>query len=128
MKSEDVIKLISDERKRQIEKEGWTFDHDDEHEDAELAMAAALYASPDDNLMIVNHCDCCKTVKKIDDPWPWWDSYNYDRYNDGGVNIEDHAWDKRKSHDRIKRLVIAGALIVAEIERLKRLEKTEAAK
>lgn len=114
------LELIAEERKRQIEKEGWTLEHDDEHEDSELAMAAALYASPDDNLMIVNYCDCCKTIKETIDPWPWLDIVNYDRYSDGGIDIEEHAWDKRKEHDRMRRLTIAGALIVAEMERLQR--------
>jgi len=115
------IEMISEERKRQIEKEGWTADHDDQHEDGELAMAAALYASPDDSMMIVERCDCCGSVEKLKDPWPWWDYYNYDRYNDGGCNVHHHAWDKRDKHDRMRRLQIAGALIVAEMERLQRV-------
>jgi len=37
------------ERRRQIEAEGWTPEHDDEHDGGELALAAACYAtaSPD---------------------------------------------------------------------------------
>lgn len=118
-----AIELITEERKRQIEKEGWTFEHDDEHTDQSLAMVAALYASPNDNLMIVEYCDECDEPHYISDPWPWTDSVNYDRYNDGGVDIESHAWDKRTEHSKMRRLQIAGALIVAEIERLQRASK-----
>jgi hypothetical protein len=40
------IELIAEERKRQIEVEGWTAEHDDEHTDGELALAAVCYATP----------------------------------------------------------------------------------
>ena len=113
-----VISEIADERKRQIEKEGWTHKHDDEHSDGELALIASLYASPI-NLYI-------KDVR----------SANKSVYLGKGVSIKimqsetfpaeawpctwDGKWDKRKIHDKRQRLVIAGALIVAEIERLDR--------
>lgn len=42
-----VIEEIAAERKRQIEVEGWTLEHDDMHEDGELAKAAACYAAPE---------------------------------------------------------------------------------
>jgi hypothetical protein len=47
-------------------------------------------------------------TKRWVDPWPW-----------------DAQCDKRKTHDDIKRLVISGALIAAEIDRLKRKEKRD---
>lgn len=110
------IELITEERERQQEKEGWTLKHDDQHTDQSLAMAAALYASPDDSLMCVNICGHCTGVDSISDPWPWWDE------NDSGRGpLRSKAWDKRKQHDRMRRLQIAGALIVAEMERLQRL-------
>lgn len=37
--------LIAAERKRQLEAEGWSFEHDDEHNRGELALAAAAYAT-----------------------------------------------------------------------------------
>lgn len=43
----DGATRIADERKRQIEKEGWTPNHDDEHEENELAFAAVCYAAPE---------------------------------------------------------------------------------
>ena len=39
-----AMTAIIDERIRQIEAEGWTPDHDDEHDKGELAAAAACYA------------------------------------------------------------------------------------
>ena len=109
-----ALKMIEEERKRQIEKEGWTSEHDDKHTDQSLALAAALYASPTDELMIVRESG------PMIDPWPWW---GINDLSDRGKPIPVHAWDKRKQHSRLRRLQIAGALIVAEIERLQRLEK-----
>lgn len=44
------IRAIYDERLRQISKEGYTPEHDDEHVDGSLANAAAHYACADDNI------------------------------------------------------------------------------
>jgi len=38
------VEAIAAERKRQIEAEGWTPEHDDEHTNGEMADAAACYA------------------------------------------------------------------------------------
>ena len=46
MSDKTGIELIADERKRQIEVEGWTAEHDAEHYESELAYAAAVYANP----------------------------------------------------------------------------------
>lgn len=96
------IELITEERNRQQEIEGWTLEHDDKHTDQSMAMAAALYASPSDDLRVLSKLTDCEVYK---DPWPW---------------LSRH--DKREQHDRMKRLQIAGALIVAEMERLQRAE------
>jgi hypothetical protein len=57
------IDLIALERQRQIVKEGWTNEHDDFHDEGELAIAAACYATTD-------------TKHYIGDIWPfeksWW--------------------------------------------------------
>jgi hypothetical protein len=78
------------ERQRQLLKEGWTENHDDEHSVGELAMAGASYAIAD-NL-----------PNRAQEIWPW------------GMNW----W---KPTDRRRNLVKAGALILAEIERLDRV-------
>lgn len=97
----NAIELIADERKRQIEKEGWTPEHDAEHIEGELANAAATYAmAPDvrDTLTaLIPECE----IENVPPTWPW-----------------DKHWWKPSPDDRIKELVKAGALIVAEIERL----------
>lgn len=96
--SRDPTQAVLDvlaERRRQIETEGWTPEHDDEHSTQELAFAASCYATADEG----------------DQPpavWPfhlsWW-----------------------KPTDRRSNLEKAGALILAEIERLDRMaaEKKE---
>lgn len=82
------------ERRRQIEAEGWTPEHDDQHETGELARAAACYAlvaggmNPRADTLFV--------------AWPW-----------------HPAWWKPTDEPR-RNLVKAGALILAEIERLDR--------
>lgn len=89
-----VVSLVAAERARQIAKEGWTPEHDDEHSNGALALAASCYAEPHAEREII-----------LDRPakWPW--------------ARED--W-KPTPNDRIRELVKAGALIVAEIERLQR--------
>lgn len=42
--SADAIDRIAAERLRQINGEGWTVEHDDEHAGGEIALAAAAYA------------------------------------------------------------------------------------
>lgn len=82
------------ERQRQIEQEGWTPEHDDQHGQGELAMAAACYALDCTNL---DFSDCKRPLSF----WPWAPGW----------------W---KPGDRRRMLVKAGALILAEIERLDR--------
>ena len=88
------IELIADERQNQVAK-GYDARHDDEHDDESLAQLAAFLAVPDDDL--------CARVAMA----PW------------AAKYADHIRDKWGG-DRIHQLVIAGALIAAEIERLQR--------
>lgn len=78
------------ERRRQVEQEGWTPDHDDAHEFGELAEAAMSYADP------AAHCQL-----GVPHLWPWVAEW----------------W---KPRDRRRNLVRAAALLIAEIERLDR--------
>jgi hypothetical protein len=83
---------IAAERERQVNVEGWTEAHDDEHKAAQMAHAAGCYAlwgSP-------------SNANRTPLQWPW-----------------DRKW--WKSGDRRRSLVKAGALIVAELERRDRL-------
>lgn len=107
-----VIEEIAAERTRQITKEGWTHAHDDSHSDEELAMAAALYAAPRPLYDLKRHGGCCPIPF---DPWPW---REYDANNSyHGVVMVRMGF---KPHGRRRRLVIAAAMIVAEIERMDR--------
>lgn len=80
------------ERQRQITAENWTPEHDDEHDTGTLATAAGCYAMH-------------TLAYGVGDPppaWPW----------------EKPWW--KPSTDRRRNLVKAGALILAEIERIDR--------
>ncbi len=77
------------ERRRQISAEGWTPEHDDEHDARQLAHAAACYAYPE--------LTCIESVNT----WPWAPEW---------FKVRDHR----------SNLVRAGALILAEIERIDR--------
>lgn len=93
------IELIAAERWRQVEEERWNAVHDACHENDELLWAAICYAAPD-RVYIKEEFEEGVT---FGDPWPVeWGAKS----------------DKRKKHDRKRRLVIAGALIAAEIDRL----------
>lgn len=122
------VDLIAAERKRQVEVEDWTPEHDDQHEDHSLALAAACYAAPD-TIYIGTANEFNITLA---DAWPW-----------------ERAADKRDPdvrcwypaaltitvmnrsnvrRGRIRELVKAGALIAAEIDRLQRLAALDPAK
>lgn len=82
------------ERRRQIDVEGWTPEHDDEHDACELSDAAACYALGSEAADVGDVPGC----------WP-------------------QSWDEswwRPSKDRRRNLVKAAALLLAEIERLDR--------
>lgn len=97
------IDRIVAERKRQIEVEGWTPEHDDNHDGGQLYRAAALYCLVEYERQ--GDAISEEAVEFLDDIWPW---------------RADH-W-KPSPDNRIKELVKAGALIAAEIDRLERLE------
>lgn len=88
----DIAHEIVVERLRQIDHEGFDAGHDDQHDDLSIACAAAVYVTPYEIFDRFGNS-----------VWPW-----------------DPEWDKRDKHDRRKQLIIAAALIVAEIERLDR--------
>jgi hypothetical protein len=113
--------MIAEERLRQVEAEGWSAEHDDEHDDGSLALAAVCYASPE---RIYVRRDYARG-QAYNDPWPWsepggWDkrfAYGERRINPGNV-VPDPA--TFTAAERIDLLVKAGALIAAEIDRLMR--------
>jgi hypothetical protein len=106
------IDLIAAERHRQIEQEGWTAEHDDAHDNGELATTAACYAAPD---LIYIREDHANRIGFLD-PWPF-DCCDDKRPKDGNVLLPNATLSREA---RIRQLVKAGALIAAEIDRLQR--------
>lgn len=100
------------ERERQKTIEGWTPEHDDDHRGGQMAAAAAAYAwhasLPDHKLPSMGSPDSFLRFiwRHI---WP--------SYGTAYGAWDDHWW---KPTNRRRNLVKAGALILAEIERLDR--------
>lgn len=94
----DALRSVVAERRRQIEVEGWTPEHDDQHDKGQLAEAACCYT-----LITVEPDEEADSYAESRPPfgWPW-----------------AKAWWKPTTPRRD--LVKAGALILAEIERLDR--------
>lgn len=93
-----AVQLLVAERDRQIEEEGWTASHDDEHDDGALATAAGVYALIGGKAGQLGPSLLAITTKL----WPW-----------------DRRWLKvgdRSDRARKSCLVKAGALIIAELE------------
>ncbi|MEH0153752.1 hypothetical protein V6R21_06360 [Limibacter armeniacum] len=90
------IELIAEERNRQIGKEGYSAEHDDQHRKGELSIAAFCYCLPPKHRPYISPISWFKTMK--------WDIKHW------------------KPTERIKELQKAGALIAAEIDRLNRLD------
>lgn len=115
------IELIAAERERQIKEEGWTPEHDDEHSDGSLALAAVCYATP----VQLYRQEEYRTGPAFVDPWPdsWderWDKrfrYGERKKNPGNSPANPRTYTKKERFDL---LVKAGALIAAEIDRLQR--------
>jgi len=96
------------ERERQKTAEGWTPEHDDKHDDGSLGAAAACYTMHSAieagiaSGKLERYADPVRPFDRfVPDYWPW-----------------DKDWWKPKGGRR--NLVKAGALILAEIERLDR--------
>lgn len=97
--------LIAAERKRQIEVEGWSAEHDANHAAGQLAAAAACYIEAVYQMSNGAGADEVRNAilrRGTSVRWPW-----------------EKSWLK-VSPDPVRNLVKAGALITAEIDRLKR--------
>ena len=92
------VELIALERQRQVDIEGWSKEHDQEHNCGQLSDAAVCYAMRG-------------YWKKRLSTWV------------GVIWPFDAAWYKPSPEDRVKELVKAGALIAAEIDRIQAYEE-----
>ncbi|HFO1326590.1 TPA: hypothetical protein ACHIU5_000214 [Pseudomonas aeruginosa] len=104
---------VQAERRRQITAEGWTPEHDDEHDSGELAAAGAAYA-----LHAADHLNPYSQGDGGDEApscWPWHDGI---AGRGEGPEKTEPAWWKPSTPRRD--LVKACALALAEIERLDR--------
>ncbi|HHN0557141.1 TPA: hypothetical protein ACRNVP_005689 [Pseudomonas aeruginosa] len=104
---------VQAERRRQVEAEGWTPEHDDEHDSGELAAAGAAYA-----LHAADHLNPYSQGDGGDEApscWPWHDGI---AGRGEGPEKTEPAWWKPSTPRRD--LVKACALALAEIERLDR--------
>jgi hypothetical protein len=102
------VELITAERQRQIEAEGWTPEHDDEHIFGQLCEAAVCYAHYTWQRLAYPKAPPLSPESFTSQPgrlWPW-----------------NPSWWK-PSIDPIRNLVKAGALIAAEIDRLQRAKQ-----
>lgn len=90
------VELITAERQRQVEVEGWTPEHDDTHVSGELLRAAVHYTFQ----ALIRRED--RRRLPYGGAWPW-----------------AMAWWK-PTGDPVRDLTKAGALIAAEIDRLSR--------
>ena len=131
------IELIAEERKRQVEVEKWDYSHDEDYKNGEMIGAAGCYIASALN----------KHLKEIDhsnqEPRAKFEVYDFGQeatiFPPGGIYEKRRTdarpagwidgwpwskeWDKRKKHDKLRSLVIAGALIAAEIDRLQAQER-----
>lgn len=113
MENKTGVELIAEERKRQIEVEKFDLKRDEDYSGGELVGAAGCYAANALNKFYGfqktrfqvreagEQIAGANIVGDWKDGWPW-----------------DKEWDKRTKHDHMRSLVIAGALIAAEIDRL----------
>lgn len=99
------------ERERQVLRQGWTPEHDDDHADLALALAAACYAAAPELAMFPKQEDESGGRGET----PVWRTYQV-------PELWPSSWHAKwwKPKDRRTDLVRAAALILAEIERLDR--------
>ena len=100
------VELIAAERQRQIDVEGWSSEHDDEHDQGEMIDAGICYAGMAACLVSDNYSDV-EAREILLETWPW-----------------DMEWWK-PSDDTIRNLVKSAALLASEIDRLQRKAKME---
>ena len=107
------VALIAKERESQ--RQEYSDEHDDRHGGGQIALAAALLATP----ILLRSLHLAANTVTFRDPYPW--PYS-SRPHDGNVVLPNEVLERPA---RVRQLVKAGALVAAEIDRLLRLEARE---
>ena len=95
-----ALGIVADERDRQLAK-GWDGKHDDTHKGDELARAAACFAAASAGHNTLHYFFESRHRDTMVELWPWSPSEGC----------------SRRQRTPLQNLAVAGALIVAEIER-----------
>ncbi|QHD50024.1 hypothetical protein [Vreelandella aquamarina] len=100
----NAFEKAAKERQRQINEEGFSYSHDDEYVDGDLAAAGASYAAICEDIVRGG-----KSALDWQSPafWPW----------------PEHWW--KPSEDPKRNIIKAMALLAAEYERIERQELSE---
>ncbi len=110
IRSQGLVDVVK-ERVRQIKEEGWTPEHDDTHTDGAMAAAAATYAyysslgekRQQATQYVSGMISILHQIWPASWAWKWW----------------------KPKPDLRRNLVVAGALILAEIERIDRAKERD---
>lgn len=112
---------IAAERQRQIDVEGYTAKHDDNHRDGSLVLAAACYAAGSVGVRLYKQDTRGASIHFVD-PWPWERSADRRYYaSKSSDKLREPTLD-----ESIRLLEKAGALIAAEIDTLLREKAIQA--
>lgn len=104
------VEMIAQEREEQISKHGWTIEHDKQYRDSELLALVEYIIKDDDDAEKDNIREYLFDIVDSDTQYC--------------PIFPQHIQEKFDSKNNIERLVIAGALIAAEIDRLSTTKNT----
>lgn len=115
------IELIAEEVKQVSLMNKWNYENDEDYGHGELAAAAACYAA---NSILKDRKDKqfvrFQVKEKITEEYGF-PVYSETDYVDGWPWADEY--DNRSKHNSLKSLIVAGALIAAEIDRLQNQSK-----
>lgn len=123
------IELIAEERQRQIDVEKWDYSHDADYANGELIMAAGCYAASALSRHLEDKLNTNQSPLAKFQVYDFGERDFFENAGDRGDRMIraagwvdawpwDSRFDKRKKHNKIRSLVIAGSLIAAELDRL----------